>query len=192
MGVDFLIQAGIFASIILLAMLINVAIRSHRKSIESDTRRVRLATHALDRHVEAMRAVLSDPEVSPEIRSFMLDLSVAVGTRETAAAIPDLIVADKPDIAGDDVRAEGFAEFAAAMKRLEMRSPRTAEEVEVAMRSGLAAMILQWPEAYYRLNLLLSGWNIGSTSDVAARARRIISETKRTPDQSIPPDAAIA
>lgn len=192
MGAEFLIQAAIFAGIILLALLFNFAMRLKCQMIEADARRIRRATHALDKHVEAMRVILSDPEVSPEIRHFMLEFSTAVGSRDTAAAVPDLLLADKPDGAGDDARAGEIAEFTAAMKRLETRSPRAAEQIEVAMRSGVAAMILQWPETYHRLNQLLAELYTGSTAAVTAGARRITVETKRTPDQSIPPGAALA
>lgn len=189
---DFFQNLVVFAGIILIGFLVRDVLYHHSLSVRAEAKRMEAAADALDEHVAALKKVLASPDLSPDIRDFILVFSSLIGSQQVARHLPDIVA--NAGLEHDDNKALGPEDYELirSLNSLETRAPELSRQMDIAMRKGVLAMILQWPDVYRRMNLLLSGWNIGSTSDVAARARRIINETKRTPDQSIPPDAAIA
>lgn len=136
------------AAAVATAVILEWLIRRADRGVQIDTQRVEAAETALSQHREAVESLLRNEMLDDEMRRFVLGYASAVIRRDIACTIVDMIVehrVERYDVSEDAKAFEG------RLADLQRRAPEAHSLLMHAVRSGLLASVLQWPESTKRL-----------------------------------------
>lgn len=143
-------------AVIAAAILASEFVRSVIERMQASRARMMVASRSLEDYAQALETAVCDPQVSPLVKDALLDISRTVMDRRAACMLRDFLAGDaQPQESGED-------ELVHAMAVLGQRAPNSHEAVMAAMKLGLVALIVQWPDTYrdiMRLTLALAEEN---------------------------------
>jgi hypothetical protein len=152
------------------ALLLSAGVRFYSEHLRRETHRAEAACAALRHHREAVDSIVNQPDLSPAMERFVLRFAEMVICRASANRVMGYLASGMTLEIEDDEESRHIDQ---AIHEFTKRNAACADMLSVAIRSGLVAMILQWPETSKRMELLMAELAAETAPEVMQTARKV-------------------
>ena len=146
-----------------------------------DNERMGAALSALRRHRAAVAKLVMDEGVSPTIKKFALDIAEMTTEQRAADKVVEWLEGGAPSPDMSMERRQELERLDDAISRLKAQNPEAWKELGIAVKSGIFAMLSQWPHISMRFRSLAELNEEDPDRAMAAAAHKFSSKKSDRP-----------
>lgn len=125
------------------AVAANEVMRVYLRTIRKDRARLHAATEALNDHIAAVEKLVASESVAPSLKKFAVTMASGSINHGCARRLVSVLRGSSPV---PEAHAERTAEVVHALDLLKARHPDDYETFGRVLKSGVVALVLQWPD----------------------------------------------